>query len=227
MLIAFVPTLIMLASLILLVLFLGTWRKRSKHFQGRSPLTRDLLRSPGESLRNKIDDLNFDITIYLAFTPLLPLLFYSIYLSAASQQPDTNVGRAILYSVIVSLGLIFLLTSLMRLIKRRHKLSIGLDAELAVAQELNELMLNGHRVFHDFPADNFNIDHIVVGESGVYAVETKGRTKPNRKSGQSTWEVNYDGKTLQFPGWSETKPLEQAKMQASWLQEWRSRRDPQ
>ena len=97
-----------------------------------------------------------------------------------------SVVIGIVYALMAFLGLIYLLKKLMMLVRRRHKLSIGLDAELAVAQELNELMLNGHRVFHDFPADKFNIDHIVVGESGVYAVETKGRTKPNKKNGQGS-----------------------------------------
>lgn len=217
-----VPVLIMLASLLLPGLILIAWKKRSKHFKGRSPLTRDLLRSPGDSLRIQIEDLNFDISAYLAFTPMVPLLLYSVYITAASHQPGANVGKSILYGLTAFLGLVYLLTKLMTLVKRRHKLNIGLDAELAVAQELNELMLNGHRVFHDFPADKFNIDHVVVGESGVYAVETKGRTKPIKKGAQASWEVNYDGNTLGFPGWSETKPLEQAKHQASWLQEWLS-----
>lgn len=217
-----VPVFIMLAPFLLLGLTLIAWKQRSRHFKGRSPITRDLLRSPGESLRDQIEDLNFDITIYLAFTPMLPLLFYSIYLTAAKSQPNLSVIVLILYCFTAVLGLIYFLTKLMTLIKRRHKLYIGLDAELAVAQELNELMLNGHRVFHDFPADKFNIDHIVVGESGVYAVETKGRTKPIKNDGKASWEVNYDGSTLEFPGWRETKPLEQAKAQASWLQEWLS-----
>jgi len=42
---------------------------------------------------------------------------------------------------------------------------------------------------------------------------------PNRKSG---WEVGYDGNRLEFPGWRETKPLEQAVRQAKWLKEWLS-----
>lgn len=222
MLINLVPMAIALASLFLSGLILVSWKKRSKHFNGRSPLSRDLLRSPGETLRDKIEDLNFDIAGYFALTPLIPLFLYSAYLTAENQHPNSSVVRASIYTIIATIGVAFWLKKLMALFKRRHKLSIGLDAELAVAQELNELMLNGHRVFHDFPADNFNIDHIVVGESGVYAVETKGRSKPPQKNGQATWEVNYDGNTLQFPGWSETKPLEQAKNQASWLQEWLS-----
>jgi hypothetical protein len=81
-------------------------------------------------------------------------------------------------------------------------------------------MFNGFRVFHDFPAEQFNIDHVVVGSTGVYAVETKGRTKALRKKNKVDATVAYDGKALKFPSWYETEPLLQAQRQAEWLGKW-------
>lgn len=105
-------------------------------------------------------------------------------------------------------------------LKRRNNLQLGLEAELAVGQELNQLMLHGCRVFHDFPAEDFNIDHIVVGPGGVFAVETKGRAKPDK--GRSSYDatVVFDGSILRFPDWCEVEPLKQARRQAEWLQGW-------
>jgi hypothetical protein len=108
------------------------------------------------------------------------------------------------------------------LLKRRRNFYLGLDAELAVGQELNHLMLLGCRVFHDFPAENFNIDHVIVGPGGVFAVETKGRAKPDKGRGSVDATVIYDGQILRFPYWHEKAPLEQAKRQAEWLQKWLS-----
>jgi len=34
-------------------------------------------------------------------------------------------------------------------------------------------MLDGYHVYHDFPAERFNIDHVVVGPAGAFAIETK------------------------------------------------------
>lgn len=76
-------------------------------------------------------------------------------------------------------------------------------------------------MFHDLPADKFNIDHVVVGRNGVFVVETKGRAKPGQDVNNS-WKVRYDGARLEFPGLTETKPLEQADRQAKWLQQWLS-----
>ena len=40
-------------------------------------------------------------------------------------------------------------------------------------------MRDGFAVFHDVPGDKaFNVDHVVIGPQGVFAVETKGRGKP-------------------------------------------------
>jgi len=54
----------------------------------------------------------------------------------------------------------------------------GYDAELSVGQELNQLMRQGAVVFHDLPADGFNIDHVLISALGVFAIETKEYTKP-------------------------------------------------
>lgn len=46
---------------------------------------------------------------------------------------------------------------------------------MAAAEEINQLMRQGFTTFHDVPAEpGFNIDHVIVGPTGVFAVETKG-----------------------------------------------------
>jgi hypothetical protein len=110
-----------------------------------------------------------------------------------------------------------------RLIKaasRLDQLRAGFDAELAVGQELDQLMRSGAYVFHDFPAEKFNIDHVVIAPEGLFAVETKGYTKPNRGRGKEDATVRFDGKSLHFPTWKTTEPLDQARRQADWLEKW-------
>jgi hypothetical protein len=46
---------------------------------------------------------------------------------------------------------------------------------LIVAEQLEELRANDFRCFHDIVRDGFNIDHVVVGPPGVFAVERKFR----------------------------------------------------
>lgn len=67
-----------------------------------------------------------------------------------------------------------------------------------------------------------NIDHVVVGPAGVFAVETKARAKSTSDNRSADAKVTDDGKCLHFPRWKEVKPLEQAKNQAVWLERWLS-----
>lgn len=61
-----------------------------------------------------------------------------------------------------------------------------------------------------------------MAPNGVFAIETKGRSKPNRDRGSEDAKVSFDGKVLSFPGWIEAKPLDQARIQAQWLSKWLS-----
>ena len=120
----------------------------------------------------------------------------------------------------------YLSIKLVKQINARNKLTLGYEAELAVGQELNMLMRQGYYVFHDVNLDvttnKFNVDHVVLGKSGVFAVETKGRTKPVKGDAKVNANVKYDGTQLNFPNWVEAEPVEQAKRQANTLQKWLS-----
>jgi hypothetical protein len=99
-------------------------------------------------------------------------------------------------------------------------LRLGLDAELAVGQELDQLMRDGAAVFHDLPTDKFNIDHVVIARQGVFAVETKGYSKPKRQGGSADATIVFDGRSLAHPDWSSSDAIEQAARQAKWLSTW-------
>ena len=119
-------------------------------------------------------------------------------------------------------GWIVWLTRQVVLLRRERKQwQQGMLAEIAVAQQLDRLMSQQCVVLHDIPAKHGNIDHVVVAPHMVFTVETKSRRK--RGAGKASANVTYDGKTLQFPEWTETRPLEQARAQARWLAEYLSR----
>jgi hypothetical protein len=198
-------------------------RKRIARNRRRSPLTQDLLRTPGQSLRDQLEerrmDIGFEITL-LIMVPLFPLALF--YLSSLLGRPMLSIGPLVLVLVC---GVVFVAWQIRKMLHsaaETDKLRLGLDAELAVGQELDQLMREGAVVFHDLPAEKFNIDHVVIAPQGVFAVETKGYAKPNRDAGTADARVVFDGKVLKFPDWSSTKAIEQAARQAKWLADWLS-----
>lgn len=186
-------------------------RKRTR----RNPLNRNLLRSPGQSLRGQIDDLTTDLMAHLGLLIVIgPLVANLIYATWLIEGRLREMTLAIGLSAFLG-GCIYIARRVQRQWKEVLKLKLGLDAEEAIGQELNQLMPLGFRVFHDIPCKDFNIDHVVVGASGLFVVETKGRSKPLEES-----EVIFDGERLQFPGWREATPVRQVQASTRWLEEW-------
>ena len=219
----FIIVILVYSCIGLLFLTIKLYQFLNRRKKRRSPFTSDFLRGPGQSLLEQLDDINEDSTYYLTVLFVTPILLYAFYISDLySRQWPISVGYALYYFVpgIVVIG--FLLYKLFRLLNSRRKIRLGYDGEVATGQELNQMMLQGYHVFHDFFADKFNIDHIVVGPAGVFAVETKARSKPTSDNRKDDAQVSYDGRCLHFPQWKETKPLEQAVNQARWLERWLS-----
>jgi Nuclease-related domain len=48
------------------------------------------------------------------------------------------------------------------------------------------------------PAEGFNIDHVVVGRNGVFAVETKGRSKPVKGRRAVKWSPTFRSLILEM-----------------------------
>jgi hypothetical protein len=154
----------------------------------------------------------------------VPTLAVALYFGQVALLGDGSVGLgvALMYGALTLANAAYSLRQLLKTATELDKLKAGYDAELAVGQELNQLMRQGAHVFHDFPAERFNIDHIVVARQGVFAVETKGYTKLAEGDGRKNATVVFDGKKLVFPNYSTTKPLDQSVRQAKWLSEWLS-----
>lgn len=192
------------------------WPKKT-----RSPLTQDLLRSPGESVRkewmNAYDEFANSL-LMISFFPSMMLAAHVVnvhYLGAA----DSFISRLSIGIIVLSV-VVFFAIRVIKIKRLADNYRLGYEAEVAVGQELNQLYKSGFEVFHDFPANNFNIDHIVVGPTGVFSIETKGRSKPIRGKGSQDARVVFEGGRLNFPTWTETDPIDQAKRQSQWLSQW-------
>jgi len=189
----------------------------------RSPFTGKFLRSPGQSLNQKIAEINDEINIHLVWMITIPLMLYAYYISLlhfGTSKPSTMI---LVLTIILGIGFtVYCLINLLKHLNLRRSYQLGYEGEIAVGQELNQLMRDGYLVYHDFPAGKFNIDHIVVGPPGVFAIETKARSKPTSKDRTADAKVKYDGKCLRFPNRTDVESLEQAKRQAEWLSGWLS-----
>lgn len=213
--IVFLPLLIALSIMFSTVHLFRHVRMRDRR---RSPLTTEILRQPAQSLRLRLDALNDDISAYIAGALAMPFMASTMYFARMwFEQREFSLRSIVLYLLIGGGGTLILTVKAGRFGNERRKLLQAIDAELVVAQELEILRVSGCRIFHDLQCGDFNIDHVVVGPGGVFAVETKSRLKSEKGSGKDAVKVRYDGKALHFPSWTEVEPLQQAERQAKWL----------
>lgn len=222
----------LLVAGILIVVFTGPaiaiWfmlrRKAKDRARRKSPLATEFLRSPGESLSDQLIELDGDILGWVTLTMVVPLLLMCThlaqsYLLGAPESMPRWAFLGIVFIGCISVGVY----KLHQMAERKDTLRLGLDGERAIGEELNQLMRKGAIVFHDVPGEQFNVDHVVIAREGLFAVETKGYSKPVSDDAKAAARVQYDGARLTFPMFRTSKPLEQADRQAQWLAQWLSK----
>ncbi len=173
-----------------------------------SPVREKLLRSPGESLRRNLEQLNEYLVYSVAVFLLVPMLF--AWQAPIFTKPWAGAGMVGLMALCALPGLWVL--------RLHRRYALGLRGERAVGEELNQLMMDSCYVFHDFPVEpDWNIGHIVVAPSGVYAIETRTFRRRRASAGLREYEVTFDGSALRFPRLTRSEPVRQARRSAAAL----------
>lgn len=187
-----------------------------------NPLTKSLRRPPGAQLGRQLAREQIDMVsgIFELFWPaVFPI---SGFIVGRGFSPSIQLSIVVAAFGVALVIWIYLFKRFNQRIERLHSLRLGYECEVAVGQELDLLMRDGFQVFHDLPAEGFNIDHIVVGTSGVFAVETKGRSKRflDKNANAKAFRVAYRGGELHFPGFRDNTSVQQTLRQSKWLSKW-------
>lgn len=180
--------------------------------KNKSPIKNLPVHVPGQSLDRQIqrvwDDKIMEpltIAFMLCFWALMEWL--KIYLHAKPMP--------VLYTLTALIGVWWAYRKIRKTKQAMKDMELGLTGERAVGQYLEETLApHKYHVFHDIPGESFNLDHVVVGPTGVFSVETKTRSKP----AEGNPAIQYDGETVKVNGMlPERDPVIQAKAEARWL----------
>lgn len=192
------------------------WKK--KRIGSVSPVGDKMLRPAGYSLRKRVADLDGDFLLYPVFGFLIPLLLALLPIVLFTKEVGSDYR--VFYSTIGS-ALIVLLAGwsigwvlTYRQLERSLNCELGLRGEELVAQQLYPLYQEDFRIYHDFPLQGrsqaANIDHIVIGPTGVFVIETKMRRKHKKlKTKQESHKVTFDGEQLIYPTFTDRHGIDQ------------------
>ncbi len=211
-------------GLVTLFIFL---KRRARQDRAPFPENTRLLRGPGESLRRKVTELDEKITNSILAGLVAPALVAAIgFYLATLLLGWTQLTVASVTTITFLVTFIYMARRMIAVLDRWRNTSLGYFGERIVAEHLEPLKATGHRVFHDVPAGDppagstlapYNLDHVVVGPAGVFAIETKTRRKGRARVGFMAHEIIYDGRALAYPWGEDQHGLDQARRQADWL----------
>jgi len=177
----------------------------------KSPLKEKPLHYPGQSLDEKLDHIKKEMQPFI----LLPLLVVAVAALECWRWFTDSPPQPIAATVVAVVVGLYCIRKFLKLRKLQDKCELGRDGERLVAQALEELRQDGCSVFHDVVADDFNVDHIIVSQRGIFAIETKTHRKR-----EGNPKITFDGEKILMDGKSmDPNPVEQAKRNAKWLRD--------
>jgi len=177
----------------------------------KSPITEKPLRYPAQSLDEKLDKLINDKA--LGYILITSLFFAAALISWISTLNKTVPNPIVLTILAVGIGS-WSIYKILQLKKEVKVYKQGRDGEREVGMNLELLREQGFKVYHDILGNGFNLDHVLVGEQGIFVVETKTYSKPN----EGICKIVYDGEKISYNGTYHTdKPIVQANAGAQWL----------
>jgi len=193
----------------------GTLRKVKKELltevNMKSPLKDAPLNNPGQST-DKFIQKYFENKI--EFYIILSVIFFVL---AGTEWVRWYLNATLSPRLFTLIAFIVISFSIYKIIKGRKKLKQlkqGLEGEIAVGQYLETFRESGAKVFHDIPADGFNLDHVVISPNGIFMIETKTFSKPSK----GKTEIFFNGEGVAIKGRRlDSRPLIQAKAAAGWL----------
>lgn len=169
------------------------------------------LNNPGESTERR----KWDILVEAGLIPLFVATFVVVtatlewFFVVLGSRPGPWLWTAL--AVVVATSAFVQMRRARASVDRLIK---GVHGEKEVAETLDELKARGYRIFHDLVAEEFNVDHVIVGPTGVFAIETKFRTKPEGEQAA----VEYDGQRVLVNGHEPDRdPVEQARASARYV----------
>ena len=188
-----------LASAILFILVAKSWVALSRTTGPHPRFSDSIMREAAQRLRDECDRLGSAQSIYLGAVLVFAVLFVTAYVLQAQRLFDGYpTWQLNLQLVFLALAICYAIYRLSDTIFSRRTIAFRRDASVAIGHQLQQIASSGARVFHDVATAGGIIDHVVVGQSGIYAVNVVAR-RPTRNA-----EVRLASNELQFP--ASTKP---------------------
>jgi len=153
-----------------------------------------IMHEAAQRFRDELDKLSSSQSIYLGGALMFAMLFAAAYVLKARElfvgYPDWQLHLQLGF---LALALVFAAYQMGSTIIASQQIRFQRDANIAIGHQLNQISSGVTRVFHDVETAAGVLDHVVVGQNGIYAVNVVA------KRGGKGNVVRLSDNALQFP----------------------------
>jgi len=181
----------------------------------KSPIKTRQLREPGQWLREQLQDMLEDKVIAYMVPVTLVILLAMLEWLRMFFNATPSLTTSVILSISAIIASCWYACYVYKNWHQYRNMQLGMEGELSVGQYLEEtLAAHNYHILHDIQCNGFNIDHVVIGLTGIFCVETKAISKPVNKDAR----VRFDGEKVTIDGFTPDRdPIKQVKSSAYWL----------
>ena len=182
-----------LSCTIVFVLIAKSWQVLSRSVGPAPSFADSIMREAAQRFRDEFERLSSSQSTYLSAALVFAVLFVSAReLNAERLFAGYPAWQLYVVLGVVGAGAFLALFQLARTILSRQRIRLLRDANIAIGHQLQSISAGFGRVYHDVETSAGIIDHVIVGQSGAYAINVCAR-RPIRNG-----SVQLEGNELVF-----------------------------
>jgi hypothetical protein len=178
-----------LASTIFFLLVAKSWAALNRSVGSTPSFAESIMHEAAQRFRDELERLSASQAIYLSGTLVFLVLFVAAYvLQARSLFEGYPAWQLWLQIGFLALAALLAAWRLGRTILARREVKFVRDANVAVGHQLQQISTGANRVFHDVKTSAGIVDHVLVGQTGIYAINVVARR--GSKNGSAVLDSN-------------------------------------
>ena len=172
-----------LTSTLVFILVAKSWQILSRSVGGNPRFANSIMHESAQRFRDEFDRLTSSQSTYLSASLAFVVLYGAAYLLNA-ERLFVDYPAWQLYLVLATLlaAAVFAFYRLSKTVLARRQIILLRDANIAVGHQLQRIAAGFGRVYHDVQTANGVVDHVIVGQSGIYAVNVFACRAPKNGS---------------------------------------------
>lgn len=164
------------ASTVVFVLIMKSWQFISRAVNSDPSFAENIMREAAQRFRDESDRLSGEQATYLSAGLVFVVLFVAAYvLQAERLYTGYPEWQLYLFLAMLSVGAVLIVIRLVQTCVSLHHVKLLRDANIAIGHQLQRIAAGFGRVYHDVETAAGIIDHVIVGQTGVYAVNVFAR----------------------------------------------------